>query len=157
MKDKAKRISWRDLKDRALFGLVDGLNGAVGLVIGLERSHAAAALIFVALLARAGSSSVSMAGAQYEADDTAPDQTVRWGRVGAMGIGYLVAALAPGIGFLGGNRPGFIVFVPATVVILSVITWTRSRQAGWLKATLTTLVIFVLAVAAGLLASLVAG
>jgi hypothetical protein len=56
---------WRDLKDQYLFGMVDGINGAVGLVIGLLRSHAAAQIILVALLSRAGSSAVSMAGAEY--------------------------------------------------------------------------------------------
>jgi hypothetical protein len=129
--------AWADLREKALFGLIDGLNGAVGLVIGLLHSHAAASLIFVALLARAGSSSVSMAGAQYEADDSTPDQAIRWGRVAAMGVGYLASALVPGI--------------------LAAITWTRSRSTGWLKAAVTTVVIFALAVGAGLLASLVAG
>lgn len=148
---------WADLEEKALFGLVDGLNGAVGLTIGLLRSHAAAALIFVALLARAGSSSVSMAGAQYEADDSAPDQAIRWGRVAAMGAGYLASALVPGLGFLVGIHMGMIVFVPAAIAVLAVITWTRARSTGWLKAAITTIVIFILAVAAGLLASLAGG
>jgi hypothetical protein len=149
--------AWADLREKALFGLIDGLNGAVGLVIGLLHSHAAASLIFVALLARAGSSSVSMAGAQYEADDSTPDQAIRWGRVAAMGVGYLASALVPGIGFAYSTHLGVIIFVPACIVILAAITWTRSRSTGWLKAAVTTVVIFALAVGAGLLASFVAG
>ena len=59
---------WRDLSRPGLFGLIDGLNGMVGLVIGLTRAGAAASLIFVALLARAGSSAVSIG----QAPDTRP-------------------------------------------------------------------------------------
>jgi hypothetical protein len=141
-------MHWRDFREKALFGLVDGLNGAVGLTIGLLRAHAAAALIFVALLARAGSSSVSMAGAQYESDDSAPSGAVRWGRVAAMGLGYLTSALLPGLGFAFSRQLGIAVFVPVTIV-----TWTRAGREGWLRAAATTLIIFVLAVAAGLAAS----
>jgi hypothetical protein len=149
--------TWRDLEEKALFGLIDGLNGAVGLTIGLARSHAAATLIFVALLARAGSSSVSMAGAQYEADDTAPNQSIRWGRVAAMGVGYLASALLPGVGFAFSLHTGWVVFVPAAIAILVAITWTRSARCGWAKAIVTTAVIFILAVAVGLAASLAGG
>jgi VIT1/CCC1 family predicted Fe2+/Mn2+ transporter len=148
---------WKDLEEKALFGLVDGLNGAVGLIIGLSRSHAAAQLIFVALLARAGSSSVSMAGAQYEADDSAPNQKIRWGRVAAMGAGYLASALLPGAGFAFNLHAGWVILIPTTLAILSAITWTRAKKAGWVKAAATTALIFILAVAAGLAASLVAG
>jgi VIT1/CCC1 family predicted Fe2+/Mn2+ transporter len=146
-------MHWRDFREKALFGLVDGLNGAVGLTIGLLRAHAAAALIFVALLARAGSSSVSMAGAQYESDDSAPSGAVRWGRVAAMGLGYLTSALLPGLGFAFSRQLGIAVFVPVTIVVLTVVTWTRAGREGWLRAAATTLIIFVLAVAAGLAAS----
>ena len=95
-----------------------------------------------------------MAGAQYEADDTAVSQRVRWGRIAAMGCGYLTSALIPGTGFSVSTTLGLAVFAPATVVILAGITWFRSGKAGWLRAAATTAVIFVLAVAAGLLASL---
>lgn len=146
--------SWRDFSQAGLFGLIDGLNGMVGLVIGLMRDRAAASLIFVALLARAGSSSVSMAGAQYEADDTPASRRVRWGKVTAMGCGYLTSALLPGIGFSVSTAAGLAVFIPATVVVLVCITWFRSGRAGWAHAAATTALIFGLAVAAGLLASL---
>jgi hypothetical protein len=136
-------VRWKDFSDAALFGLIDGLNGAVGLIIGLLHVHAAAALIFTAILARAGASCVSMAGAQFESSDTSA-RKVRYTRVAAMGTGYLCSALLPGLGF-----------IPVTLVILAAITWTRSRRVGWLKAAVTTLVIFVLAVGAGLLAGLV--
>jgi hypothetical protein len=127
----------------------------VGLVIGLTRVHAAAAVIFTALLARAGSSAVSMAGAQYESDDD-PDagQRLRWLRIAAMGFGYLVSALLPGLGFGFGARAGWLVFVPLTAVMLAAITAFRAGRAGWVKAAGTTLVIFGLAVGAGLLASM---
>jgi carbon monoxide dehydrogenase subunit G len=62
-------MRWKDFSDAALFGLIDGLNGAVGLIIGLLHVHAGAALIFVAILSRAGASCVSMAGAQFESSD----------------------------------------------------------------------------------------
>lgn len=149
-------MKWRDLSQAGLFGLVDGLNGMVGLVIGLMRVHAAASVIFVALLARAGSSSISMAGAQYQADETAQSTRVRWGRIAAMGCGYLASALLPGAGFSVSTRAGLIVFVPATVAVLAGITWFRSGKAGWWRAAVTTVTIFVLAVAAGFLASLAA-
>jgi hypothetical protein len=145
---------WRDYSQAGLFGLIDGLNGMVGLVIGLMRVHAVATVIFVALLARAGSSSVSMAGAQYESDDTAPSKRVRWGRIAAMGSGYLTSALVPGLGFSVSKHTGLIVFIPATVLVLVVITWFRAGKVGWLVATATTLTIFALAVGAGFLASL---
>jgi hypothetical protein len=74
-----------------------------------------------------------------------------------MGVGYLASALVPGIGFAYSTHLGVIIFVPACIVILAAITWTRSRSTGWLKAAVTTVVIFALAVGAGLLASLVAG
>lgn len=145
---------WRDYSQAGLFGLIDGLNGMVGLVIGLMRVRAVAAVIFVALLARAGSSSVSMAGAQYESDDTAPSKRVRWGRIAAMGCGYLTSALVPGLGFSVSTHAGLIVFVPATILVLVVITWFRSGKVGWWRAAATTLTIFMLAVGAGFLASL---
>jgi hypothetical protein len=126
-----------------------------GLVIGLTRVHAAAAVIFVAVLARAGSSSVSMAGAQYQSEDGAG--RARWGRIAAMGLGYLTSALLPGLGFALGIRAGWIVFVPATAAVLAVVTWFRSGTAGWLRAAATTAAIFVLAVGAGLLAALAGG
>lgn len=141
---------------QGLFGLIDGLNGAVGLVIGLLHSHAGAQLVFVALLSRAGSSAVSMAGAEYEADDAVPmTRKVKSGRIAAMGLGYLTSALLPGLGFAVSTRAGLIVFIPATAAILCAITWFRSQKAGWLKAGATTFTIFALAVAAGLAASLI--
>jgi hypothetical protein len=147
------RVHWHDFQATALFGLIDGLNGAVGLIIGLLHSHAAAAIIFVALLARAGSSSVSMAGAQFESDDSSA-RMAKASKVAAMGAGYLASALLPGIGFAFSVRAGAIVFIPVTIIILTAITWARSHRVGWLKAAITTIVIFVLAVGAGLLASL---
>jgi uncharacterized membrane protein len=147
-------MHWKDFSDAALFGLIDGLNGAVGLIIGLLHVHAAAALIFTAILARAGASCVSMAGAQFESSDDSA-RKVRYTRVAAMGLGYLTSALLPGLGFAFNVHLGVLVFIPVSVVILAVITWTRAKRAGWLKAAITTLVIFVLAVAAGLLAGLV--
>jgi hypothetical protein len=145
-----------EFRDRFLFGLVDGINGAVGLVIGLLRSHAAAQIILVGLLARAGSSGVSMAGAQYESDDTGDPRRLVFGRVAAMGAGYLCSALLPGLGFALGIRVGLIIFIPATLLILATITWFRSRHERLRVATATTLVIFGLAVLTGFLASLVA-
>ena len=50
----SKQAGWRDYSQAGLFGLIDGLNGMVGLFIGLMRVHAVAAVIFLALLARAG-------------------------------------------------------------------------------------------------------
>jgi len=147
-------VTWRDFSQAGLFGLIDGLNGMVGLVIGLMRVHTLPAVVFVALLARAGSSSVSMAGAQYESDDITSSRRLRWGRIAAMGCGYLTSALLPGAGFAVSTRVGLIVFIPATVVILAGITWFRSGRESWPLATATTLTIFVLAVGAGLLASL---
>lgn len=147
-------MHWKDFSDAALFGLIDGLNGAVGLTIGLLHVHAAAALIFTALLARAGASCVSMAGAQFESSDTSA-RKVRYTRVAAMGLGYLTSALLPGLGFAFNIHLGIVVFIPVTAAILTVITWTRSRRVGWVKAAVTTLVIFVLAVGAGLAAGLV--
>lgn len=145
---------WSGLREKALFGLIDGLNGAVGLIIGLLHSHAASVIIFVALMARAGSSSVSMAGAQYQADNTAHSAWAKWGRVAAMGLGYLTSALLPGIGFAVNTHVGLLIFVPATLLILGTIVWYRSSEAGWLRAAATTLIIFVLAVVVGLAASL---
>lgn len=143
------------IKDQYLFGLVDGLNGLAGLVIGLLHVHAAAAIIFTAILARAGASCVSMAGAQYESDNSSPTLRARMAKVGAMGVGYLTSALLPGLGFAFNIHLGIVVFIPVTAVVLAAITWTRSRRVGWVKAAITTIVIFVLAVGAGLLAGLV--
>lgn len=208
---------WRDLSQAGLFGLIDGLNGMVGLVIGLSRAHAAAAVILTAILARAGSSAVSMAGAQYESEDVPADRQrvyaqqreiglrtaaeiraaedrvsdeeldrfrerfaravegrwqpvvlpspevrpvvsarLRWLRIAAMGGGYLTSALVPGLGFLISFRAGWAFFVPATIAVLAGVTWFRSGAVGWLRAAVTTLVIFALAVGAGLLAALAA-
>lgn len=152
-------MRWRNMAPFAqagLFGLIDGLNGAVGLTIGLLHSGAAAQLILVALLSRAGSSSVSMAGAQYESDDVSPTRRVKAGRVAAMGCGYLCSALLPGLGFAHSIRTGLIVFIPVTVAILVAITAFRAGHVGWARAGATTVTIFILAVAAGLLASLAA-
>ena len=146
--------AWKDLSKPGLLGLVDGLNGMVGLVIGLSRAGEAAAVIFVALMSRAGSSAVSMAGAQYQAGDPGVPGRVRWGRITSMGCGYLTSALVPGLGFSVSARLGWLVFIPATAAILAAITWFRSAADGWVRAAVTTVVIFVLAVAAGLAASL---
>jgi phosphatidylglycerophosphate synthase len=148
-------LQWKELREKALFGLIDGLNGAVGLTIGLLHAHAASVLIFIALVARAGSSSVSMAGAQYQADDSAPNSITRWSRVGAMGLGYITSALLPGIGFAISTQMGLIVFVPMTLVVLSTIIWYKSASVGWLKSAYTTFIIFTLAVAVGLGASFI--
>lgn len=140
------------------FGLVDGLNGAVGLVIGLLYAGASASIVFVALLARAGSSSVSMAGAQFQTSgDDVVTRKVRWQKVAAMGLGYLTSALTPGLGFAINKVFGLIVFIPSTIIILLMIAKFRAGEIGWPKSLATTLTIFALAVAAGLLASLVAG
>jgi hypothetical protein len=137
----------------ALFGLIDGLNGAVGLIVGLLHAHAAASLIFVAILSRAGASSVSMAGAEYESAESGKGW-LRTQKVAAMGAGYLTSALLPGLGFAFGIRPGLIVFVPASIAILGVVAWYRHTEVGWRKAIITTVVIFALAVIVGLLAGL---
>jgi hypothetical protein len=79
---------------------------------------------------------------------------LRWGKIAAMGGGYLASALLPGLGFAFGYRAGWEVFVPSTVAVLAAVTWFRSGTVGWVKAAVTTIVIFVLAVGAGLLASL---
>ena len=139
-----------------MFGLVDGINGAVGLVIGLVDSHAGAEIILVALLSRAWSSGVSMAGAQYESDASGDPRRLVFGRVGAMGAGYLTSATLPGLGFAFGIHAGLIVFIPATLLVLATIIWFRSRHERLVVATATTLVIFGLAVLTGFLASLVA-
>ena len=141
-----------ELRQQYLFGLMDGLNGAVGLVIGLLNSSAAASVILVALLSRAFSSSISMAGAQYQSDEV-PAGRAR--RTMAMGVGYLSSAALPGVGFTVSIHAGVAVFIPSAVVILGVIIWVRHEHGGWVKATVTTLTIFVLAVAAGFLASLI--
>lgn len=147
---------WRELAVPGLFGLIDGLNGMVGLVIGLSHSRVRHELIFIALLARAGSSAVSMAGAQYQAGSDGKDPRARWGGIAAMGLGYLTSALLPGLGFAVSSRLGWTVFIPATVIILTGIAWFRESApgVGWARAVLTTLLIFGLAVGAGLLASL---
>lgn len=145
-----------EFRDRFLFGLVDGINGAVGLVIGLLRSHATAEIILVALLSRAWSSGVSMAGAQYESDVSGDSRRLVFGRVGAMGAGYLSSAMLPGLGFALGIHLGLVVFIPGTLLILATIIWFRSRHERLVVASATTLVIFGLAVLTGFLASLVA-
>jgi hypothetical protein len=148
-------VEWRVFRQQALFGLIDGLNGAVGLTIGLLRLRSAAEVILVALLARAGSSAVSMAGAQYQADESDDTRYVRMSRVAAMGLGYIASAVAPGLGFAFSVRAGVVVAIPATVAVLALVIWVRSKSVGWVKAAVTTVVIFLLAVGAGLLASLV--
>ena len=148
-------LSFGDLREQFVFGLVDGINGAAGLVIGLLGSSASSAIILTALTARAGSSAVSMAGAQYESDESKLPRELRLGRVAAMGGGYLTSALLPGLGFAVGIEVGVAVFVPSAAVILVVIAWARHRRAGWAKAVLTTLAIFAMAIGAGLLASAV--
>ena len=75
------------------------------------------------------------------------------GKVTAMGLGYLSCALIPGWDRLN-IRVGLAVFIPASIVVLVAITWFRSGRSGWVKAGATTVTIFILAVAAGLLASL---
>ena len=147
-------MRWRDVRDQFLFGGVDGLNGAIGLIVGLTRSHAASVIIFTALLARAGSSAVSMGGAQLESDEVSPNRRVKWARVTAMASGYLCTALLPGAGFAVSSRAGLVFCVPVTAAILAGITWFRSGRSGWVRAGVTTVTIFILAVAAGLLASL---
>lgn len=131
------------------FGLIDGVNGAAGLVIGLVSADAAAAVIFVALLSRAGASGVSMAGAEFESDTSSSTRRERAIRVGAMWAGYVIAALAPGLGFAADRRAGLLVFVPTTILILLAVSWFRAGRVGWPRAILTTLAIFTLAIGAG--------
>jgi hypothetical protein len=138
----------------SLFGFVDGVNGLTGLIFGLLLAHTTSAIIFTAILARAWSSAISMAGAEYESDTEPASRKVKIGKVAAMGLGYLASAMLPGLGFASSIRAGLAVFIPAVIVVLAVITWFRSGRSGWVKAGLTTVTIFTLAVAAGLLASL---
>lgn len=149
-----RRRDFAPYTQASLFGFVDGINGLTGLIIGLLFSHAASAIIFTAILARAWSSSVSMAGAQFESDTEQASRKVKAGKVTAMGLGYLASAMLPGLGFGLGIRAGIAVFIPAVVIVLAVITWFRAGRSGWVKAGATTVTIFILAVAAGLLASL---
>lgn len=149
-----RRQDFAPYTQAGLFGFVDGVNGLTGLVVGLLLSHAASALIFTAILARAWSSAISMAGAEYESDAEPVSRKVKTGKVTAMGLGYLASAMIPGLGFGVGIRAGLALFIPAVVVVLVVITWFRSGRSGWVRAGATTVTIFILAVAAGLLASL---
>ena len=143
----------QEYKDQYLFGLIDGLNGAVGLVIGLLSSSVAAPIIAVALLSRAGSSSVSMAGAELESDEC--DKGLLYKRTAAMGLGYLTSALLPGLGFLIDLHFGIPFFTLTTILLLVIIANFRAKQVGWFRSIRTTLVIFVLAVGAGLLATFI--
>jgi hypothetical protein len=95
-----------------------------------------------------------MAGAQYESGEAEADQRLRWLRIAAMGLGYLTSALVPGLGFGISAQDGWAVFVPMTVLILAGITWFRASTVGWVRAVVTTMAIFGMAVGAGLLASM---
>jgi len=136
---------------------MDGLNGAVGLVVSFLWAKAATKLIVTALLARAGSSSISMGGAEYETDEDEEPVRTRVLRVLSMMAGYLVSAVIPGAGYLVSRHAGTVWLVPSTAACLSVVVWARSRQHPLWKALLITTVIFSAAVGAGILASIVGG
>jgi hypothetical protein len=138
------------------FGIIDGLNGAIGLIVSLLWAKAATGLIVAALLARAGSSSISMGGAEYETDADEETRRVRLERVLAMMAGYLISALVPGAGFLISRHVGTIWVFPTTAACLGAIIWARSRLHPLKSAVLLTLGIFGAAVGAGILASVIA-
>jgi hypothetical protein len=141
------------LKSSYIFGLIDGLNGAVGLIVSLSWHKAGSVLIITALLARAGSSAVSMGGAQYMADEH--KDSYKHLRVVAMIGGYLTSALGTGVGFLFSQSLGHIVTIIVSVVCLAVIVYARSRTQVLWKALLVTLGIFGTAVGVGIGAALI--
>ena len=139
-------------KDTMLFGMIDGLNGTVGILVGLLASGASAKSIAVALAGKTIASAISMGGAEYEADPTANPKLMR-AKVIAMGIGYSLASLLPGIGFFFTRQFGIILFIPITIFFLFLMSQFRAQNLGWRRSIVRTLVIFFLAVGGGILAS----
>ena len=143
----------KQYREKSLFGLIDGLNGATGLIVGLLMVQASVRTILVALLAVGGASTVSMAGAEYLSDE--PNDKVLLKKVVAMGLGFLAGTLLPGLGFIFSVGCGALLLVPMAALLLLIVIRFRADKAGWTKASVATIVIFGLAVGAGLLANLV--
>jgi VIT1/CCC1 family predicted Fe2+/Mn2+ transporter len=142
------------LKAQFLMGFVDGLNGTVAIILAMVLTlHSAANAITVAILAKAVSSGVSMGGAQYQEDEQMGVKYQRFPRVASMALGYLFSALVPVIGYFVSRSVGNWLLVPTTVLCLLVIVSFNARRDGWLKSSLTTLIIFTVAVGAGLIVS----
>lgn len=146
--------SWGSLGHEWTFGAVDGLNGSVGLIVGMLAAHAATPAIVAAVLASAAASTVSMAGAQYEADDDVEATTVRWARVGAMGVGYLTASILPAIGFFLSRSAGKLLLPLVAAVMLGLIATGHTHRHSWPAAIAGSVIIFALAVTVGVAAGL---
>jgi VIT1/CCC1 family predicted Fe2+/Mn2+ transporter len=142
------------LKAQFLMGFVDGLNGTVAIILAMVLTlHSAANAITVAILAKAVSSGVSMGGAQYQEDEQMGVKNQRIPRVISMALGYLFSALVPVVGYFVSRSIGNWLLVPTTALCLLIIVLFNAKRDGWLKSSLTTLIIFTIAVGAGLIVS----
>src|ERR1035437_5950842 len=122
------------LVGQCIFGAVDGLNGAVGLLVGLLAAHAATNLIVVGIIAQAIPSTVSMAGAEFESDEETETRHVRLAKVAAMAIGFLGASIAPAAGFFFSRHLGVAALPPICTTLLFAISAKRPERHGWLNA-----------------------
>jgi VIT1/CCC1 family predicted Fe2+/Mn2+ transporter len=139
-------------KDTMLFGMIDGLNGTVGVLIGLLAGNASAKSIAIALASKTIASAISMGAAEYDSDVVGSPKMMR-AKVITMGIGYSLASLLPGIGFFFSRQLGIVLFVPITIFFLFIMSQFRAQNLGWRRSIIRTLVIFFLAVGGGILAS----
>ena len=144
----------QDLRAQFLMGFVDGLNGTVAIILAMVLTlNSASKAIVVAILAKAFSSGISMGGAQYQEDEAIGQRKQRGSRVASMALGYLFSALLPVIGYFISRSVGNWLLFPTTIICLAVIVSFNAKRDGWLKSSVTTLLIFVIAVGVGLAAS----
>jgi VIT1/CCC1 family predicted Fe2+/Mn2+ transporter len=144
----------KNLKAQFLMGFVDGLNGTVAIILAMVLTlHSPAKAITVAILAKAISSGVSMGGAQYQEDEQMGVKYQRIPRVISMALGYLFSALVPVVGYFVSRSVGNWLLIPSTALCLLIIVLFNAKRDGWLRSSLTTLIIFTVAVGAGLIVS----
>lgn len=127
----------------AVFGALDGLTSALGVLVGLQGrpSH-------VILLAAGGlaiSSTVGMAAGQYCGDDTGTPFGRKVLRSGVMGLATAVGVLTPASPFLvTSGRPAEALMVLLAVLLAGVIAALRGRWSGLRRSFLETYVILAL-------------
>ena len=141
----------KEFKNQALFGMIDGINGSAAVVVSLLISRVAAAGILAAILSKSFGSTVSMAGAEDETDDS--NKRLRRERTLGMGVGYMIGSALCGMGFFINETVGIIVFSIVTTIILISIAGFKASKLGWRKSLGKTLLIFCAAVGSAFLAS----
>jgi len=130
-------------RDEIVFGGLDGLTSALGVMAGAYLANARAKTVLITGLGLAIAAAVSMAGGEALSDEEADGRIVR---AAYMGGATLVGSFLPIAGFIFDRRAGLVFCIVITVCVGATVA--HLRPGAWWPSIVKTFA--VLAVAAGL-------